>query len=191
MPKQPKKFNAVRATRLSLLMALSLTVGIGTTIYSPLVHVRTTKAGGQQPTQADPLSARLPELVPAPQIWEAAAQDAPAVSSVALQRQSVSQTPASEEPERLRPTHEDGSEGADEEGQTEDTSVVHLVRAVELVPEPSAIAARQSATIPRFAPRGTPSPTLGRPLSPALSAQPAAPLVHQAVQGSSADRPPR
>ncbi|AZI44222.1 hypothetical protein EHF33_15090 [Deinococcus psychrotolerans] len=172
MPKQPKKFNAVRATRLSLLMALSLTVGLGTAIYSPLAHIRPTKAGEQQTAQAqaDPISARLPELVPAPQIWEAATQDAP-VSVVASPRQSVSQDPASEKPERLRSTHEDESEGSDEEGRTEDTSAVRLVRAVQRVPEPSAIAAHQSATTPRLTPQA----------APALSAQPAAPLVRQAI----------
>ncbi|TSA79930.1 hypothetical protein FNU79_17220 [Deinococcus detaillensis] len=171
MPKQPKKFNAVRATRLSLLMALSLTVGLGTAIYSPLAHVRPTKAGEQQTAQAvDPISARLPELVPAPQIWEAAAQDAP-ISVVASPRQSVSQDPASEKPERLRSTHEDESEGSDQEGRTEDTSAVRLVRAVQRVPEPSAIAPHQSATTPRLTPQA----------APALSAQPAAPLVRQAV----------
>jgi len=36
MPNPSKKFNSVRAARLSLLLTLSLTVGIGTAIYAPL-----------------------------------------------------------------------------------------------------------------------------------------------------------
>ncbi|WP_420597267.1 hypothetical protein [Deinococcus sp.] len=36
MSKPTKKFNSLRATRLTLLLAFSLTAGIGTAIYKPL-----------------------------------------------------------------------------------------------------------------------------------------------------------
>ncbi len=36
MPNPSKKFNSVRAARLSLMLTLSLTVGIGTAVYVPL-----------------------------------------------------------------------------------------------------------------------------------------------------------
>jgi hypothetical protein len=51
MPTTSKKFNNVRATRLSLLLTLSLTVGIATAIYSPL---DLKQSGASQTPQVDP-----------------------------------------------------------------------------------------------------------------------------------------
>jgi len=59
MPSTSKKFNSVRAARLSLLMTLSLTVGIGTAIYAPLdlKQRRTSWASQVTPAASTPVSA--------------------------------------------------------------------------------------------------------------------------------------
>ena len=43
MPNPTKKFNGLRATRLTLLLALGLTAGIGTAIYRPLKTAQTAQ----------------------------------------------------------------------------------------------------------------------------------------------------
>ncbi|MGY2896017.1 hypothetical protein [Deinococcus sp. UYEF24] len=161
MPNPPKKFNSVRATRLSLLMALSLTVGIGTTFYSPLAHIRPSKSGVQQTVQtAEPRAARLLEASRAVrQPQETASQGTPAVGGTSL------------------PVQEDRSEDTDEEGQTKGASSDHLVQAVQRVP--GLARANHLAAAKCLVPQGT--PTLARPRSATPTAQSVAPPVRQAI----------
>ena len=200
MPNPPKKFNSVRATRLSLLMALSLTVGIGTTIYVPLAHSRAAKTNVRQLAQvADAVSVPpigpLPESLLAPgartatplvpSIGSAAepqrgGQASTGADSVSVQDQSISPESAPAAPERPRPAQEDGSDGREAETQAARAPVVRLVRATQRTPGFPGIATKRSVT-PRLARHVTPSPVVTGQLPSRSTARPAAPVARQAV----------
>ncbi len=201
MPNPPKKFNSVRATRLSLLMALSLTVGIGISIYAPLAHVRPAKAGVQQNAQAVdtgsalPTTARLPEPLLAPKTWQAAPlvtsvgsaaapqgarQDATAAGIVPVPNPSVSQESVPTAPERVRPAQEERSEGHEGEAQTGSAPMVRLVRVTQRTLGFAGGTVKRSVT-PRLTRRATPSPVVTGKLPPRLATQPAATVVRQVV----------
>ena len=170
MPNPPKKFNSLRATRLSLLMALSLTVGIGTTIYAPLAHPRVARTNVRQSARvADAVLAPpigpLPEPLLAPGAWTAAplvpsigsaaelqrgGQASNGAGSVSVQDQSVSPESAPAAPERPRPAQEDRSEDREENTQAGRAPVVRLVRATQRTPGFAGIATKRSVT-PRLA----------------------------------------
>lgn len=65
MPSTSKKFNSVRATRLSLLLTLSLTAGISTAIYEPLKLKQSGVSQTRQvaPTAATPVTADFGQTV--------------------------------------------------------------------------------------------------------------------------------
>lgn len=206
MPKQPKKFNSVRATRLSLLMVLSLTVGIGISIYAPMAQVRPTKAAVQQPAQAVdsvtalPAAARLSEPLRVPETRTAAplvtsigraaepqgaAQDFTGASIGSTQDPSIGQELVPATLQHLEPALEDGSEDREGEAQTESAPVVRLVRVIQRTPGFARSTPNRSVT-PRLTRRVTPSPVLTGPvLTGPLPSRPnahaAAPVARQAV----------
>ena len=200
MPNQPKKFSSVRATRLSLLMALSLTVGIGTTIYAPLAHSRAVKANVQQPAQvADAVLAppigQLPEPLLAPGARTAAplvpsigsaaepqrgGQASTGAGSVSVQDQSVSPESAPAAPERPRPAQEERSEDREGDAQTGRAPAVRLVEVTQRTPGYAGSAMKRSVT-PPLARQVTPSPVVTGHLPSRLTARPAAPVARQAV----------
>ena len=65
MPATSKKFNSVRAARLSLLLTLSLTVGIGAAIYGPLDLKQSSASQTPQvaPTASIPVTADFGQTV--------------------------------------------------------------------------------------------------------------------------------
>ena len=200
MPNPTKKFSSVRATRLSLLMALSLTVGVGTTIYAPLAHSRAVKTNVRQSAQvADAVLAppigQLPGPLLAPgtrtaaprvpsvgraAVPQEAGPDSTGAGSVSVQDQSVSPESAPAAPERPRPAQADRSEDREGETQTARAPVVRLVRATERTPGFAGIATKRSVTW--RARRGvTPSPVVTGQLPSRSTARPAAPVARQAV----------
>jgi hypothetical protein len=149
MPAQPKKFNAVRATRLSLLLTLSLTVGIGTTLYAPLAHYRATLSGARRAAVAAPvLSALSGPMNAAAQatIPQEPARRATSPSTVTVVDSALTkQNPVATREEASRPSDraapEQGvpaprNDSEDGEGSTESGRVpsVRLVRVVQRAP---------------------------------------------------------
>ncbi len=172
MPDQTKKFNSVRATRLSLLLTLSLTVGIGTFIYAPLAHGRVTKGSVQQvaqaatPVSALSSSAQQPGPLPATETWRVT----PNVTAAGGDTRNLE---ASTEKDSGR---EKDSVDGQEDAPSVRPPVIRLVRAVQRTSGHVKTGAR--APLVR---QVAPSTAAAAHLAFRSTAQPAAPLVRQAV----------
>ena len=195
MPAQPKKFNAVRATRVSLLMALSLSVGIGTTLYAPLLHSKASKSSVRQavgaagtgsalPTtarQLDQVPDARPTVVSSPPVLRVAPTQA--LSPVPAVQQESASVPAPDQPV-LREDTEDGA------GDME-TGAVSTVRLVKVAQRTSGIkrVTTNRAAAPRLSGRITPAgvapsrsqarptATVPRLVVPQIVRRPAAPVI--------------
>ena len=185
MSTQPKKFSAIHATRLTLLMALSLSVGIGTTLYAPLLHSRASKTSGRQAVGAVEQVSVL--STPSRQQDQDPGAHPPALSPFPGLRATPPQESASI-PAPDRPVQrEDTEDGA---GVTE-TGAVSTVRLVKVAQRTSGIkrVTTNRAAVPRLSsqitPAGvTPSRFQARPTAtvphlvvPRIVRRPAAPVI--------------
>ena len=195
MPAQPKKFNTVRATRVSLLMALSLSVGIGTTLYAPLLHSRASKTSVRQAVGAaeqvsvlstpsrqqdqDP-GAHPPALSPFP-VLRATPPPSPGNTS-AVQQKSAS-IPAPD-----RPVPRDDTKQGEGDMETGAVSTVRLVKVAQRTSGVKRVTTNRAAA-PRLSSRITPAgvtpsrfqarPTATMPhlVVPRIVRRPAAPVI--------------